>query len=291
MPILSKTELFKILPSEAHDVVFKAHRLNELRRLQGREQTQSFIDDRGIVSLFTGTELPSIQEAIEGTLASDTHDGIIKSGFGIAWIWAQDLPDPSRCMYCLFLREKATFIARRHWASLIAMGSPNHHQARKAKHISAIAYQLANYIETQGPTSGDLLRKALGHTGRAGGQTFRRARRELEKQWIIVPIGIGEHRRGADPHTWELTGRWLPPHILEEALALSRQEAMANILLAGIDATLAVDEQAVFRWFGWTRSITGRLVKGLLEREACFRVDGSNPILISQTLVDAWPRV
>ena len=203
MPILSKTELFKILPSEAHDVVFKAHRLNELRRLQGREQTQSFIDDRGIVSLFTGTELPSIQEAIEGTLASVTHDGIIKSGFGIAWIWAQDLPDPSRCMCCLFLRDKTTFITCRHWTSLVAMGSPDHHQARKAKHISA----------------------------------------------------------------------------------------MANILLAGIDATLAVNEAAVFRWFGRNRSITGRLVKGLLERKVCFRGDGSNPILISQTLVDAWPRV
>ncbi|MDP6050880.1 MAG: hypothetical protein QF879_00890 [Candidatus Latescibacteria bacterium] len=115
----------------------------------------------------------------------------------------QDLPEPSRCMICLFLREKTTFITCRHWASLVAMGSPDHHQARKAKHISA----------------------------------------------------------------------------------------MANILLAGIDATLAVNEGAVFRWFCWNRSITGRLVKGLLERKACFRGDGSNPILISQTLVDAWPRV
>ncbi len=56
LPILSKTELFKILPSEAHDVVFKAHRLNELRRLQDREPTPSFIDHGGVVSLFTGKE-------------------------------------------------------------------------------------------------------------------------------------------------------------------------------------------------------------------------------------------
>jgi hypothetical protein len=39
-----------------------------------------------MISLFSGTDLPGIQEAIAGALASKTEYGTIKPGFGIAWI-------------------------------------------------------------------------------------------------------------------------------------------------------------------------------------------------------------
>lgn len=257
--------------------------------MAGREDALSFIDDQGMVSLLAGTELPSIQEAIEGDLVDGQEEGTIKSGFGIAWIWARDLPDQSKCMFCLLLRERGVFIARRHWAALVATGSPDHHHARKARRISAGAYQLADYLETKGPASAHTLRDALGYTGRTGGQTFRRIRRELEKQRLIVASGI-EQMSGSDPYIWTLTRDWAPPPVFEEAAGLSRRKAMSNLLLAGIDAALAVDERAVYRWFGWSRSMTASLIKELLKKEACFRVEGSPPILISQTLVDVWPK-
>jgi|GEM_PF-2769319 len=37
--------------------------------------------------------------------------------------------------------------------------------------------------------------------------------------------------------------------------------------------------------------MTSRLMKGLLEHEAGYRVRGLNPILSSQALVDVWPKV
>ena len=39
------------------------------------------------------------------------------------------------------------------------------------------------------------------------------------------------------------------------------------------------------------RTMTSRLMKGLLEHEAGYRVRGLNPILSSQALVDVWPKV
>ena len=289
MAVLPKQTLFSLLPDDVRDVVFAKHRLQEDLRFQDKSQTQDFVKDCGIVSLFAGTELPSIQEAIAGEIVANTGNERYGSGFGIAWIWSKDLPDEGHCAYGSFFREKATLIAQQHWPALVTLGHIDHQKARKNKHLSTTAYQMASYIEANGPTQSDVLRKALKYSGREGSSAFRKVLRELERHWTIVAIRRGEHVGGADMHTWELTSRWLPDGVDKTAEKMTYQEAMGRLLVASIDAALVVEEQNIARWFGWTRSLTTRVINRLLDEEHIHRVGGQKPLLISSTLLDTWP--
>jgi hypothetical protein len=121
-------------------------------------------------------------------------------------------------------------------------------------------------------------------------RTFRRALQELEKLWLIVPGRIGRNIHDAASCVWELTKRWAPDDTVQEAAALTRRDAMRSLLVGAVESAGAVDEKAVYRWFGWARSMTGALMDDALSLEECFRVDGPNPVIISSALAEIWPR-
>ena len=166
------------------------------------------------------------------------------------------------------------------------------HGARERKRISPAAYRLADSIERDGPATGQALRDRLAGPPRMDERTFRRALLELEKLWLIVPGWSG--RPGRNIHdtascVWELTKRWVPDDIEREAASMTRRHAMRSLLVGAVDSAGAVDEQAVYRWFGWSRSMTGALMDEALSAEACYRVDGPNPVIISSALAEIWP--
>ena len=289
MAVLPKNRLLPLLPPAVRDVMLGKHRLHDTGRLQDKAQVQDFVEECGIVTLFAGTELPSVQEAIAGELVTNNSNERYGPGFGIAWIWGKDIPDDERCVYGSFFREKASLIARRHWPTLGALSILDYRRARKSSRLSASAFKMAAYIDEHGPTRTDVLRQALGYTGGEGGARFRRARRELERSWTIVAVCRGEHAGAADTHTWDLTARWLPDDICAEAEQISRQDAMADLIQAGVESAMVVEEQGVSRWFGWTRTLTSKTINRLLDAERLYRVGGSKPLLITESIVDIWP--
>ena len=64
---------------------------------------------------------------------------------------------------------------------------------------------------------------------------------------------------------------------------------MRSLLVGAVESAGAVDEKAVYRWFGWPRSMTGVLMDEALSAEECFRVDGPSPVIISSALAEIWP--
>lgn len=289
MAVLTKNVLIPLLPEPVRAAVEDKHRLHETHRLQDKAQAQEFVEDRGMVTLFAGTELPSVQEAIAGEIVMNIGNERFGPGFGIAWIWGKDIPDGGACVYGSFFRERATFIVRRHWAALGALSLLDYRHARKSKQLSAEAFKIASYIDENGPTRSDTLRRALKYAGREGAAVFRRTRRELERQWAVIAVRHGEHVGGADTNTWELTGRWLPDDVREEAERISDRDAMADLIQAGVESALVVEEQNIWKWFGWTRTLTSRTIARLLDEERLFRVDGKKPLLIPESIVEVWP--
>lgn len=292
MSILTKSKLFPMLPEDVRGRVTESHRLSSSSRIRNRKQAVAFILERCFVSVFSGTELPSIQEAIDGRTDLPGNGNRISSGQGIASIWLTDLPEAVPCLFGTFVKRKPTLVARKHWAALLAMEGEGFQGARERKRISPAAYRLADCIERDGPATGQALRDRLAGSARMDERTFRRALLELEKLWLIVPGWSG--RLGKNIHdtascVWELTKRWVPDDIEREAASMTRRHAMRSLLVGAVDSAGAVDEQAVYRWFGWSRSMTGALMDEALSAEACYRVDGPNPVIISSALAEIWP--
>ena len=292
MSILTKSKLFPMLPEDVRGRVTESHRLSSSSRLKNRKQAGEFILERCFVSVFSGTELPSIQEAIDGRADLPGNGNRISTGQGIASIWLSDLPEAVPCLFGTFVKRRPTLVARKHWAALLAMEGEGFRGARERNRISPAAFRLADSIERDGPATGQALRDRLGESGRMDGRTFRRALLELEKLWLIVPGRTG--RPGRNIHdtatcVWELTKRWVPDDIEREAASMTRRHAMRSLIVGAVDSAGAVDEQAVYRWFGWPRSMTGALMNEALSAAACYRVDGPNPVIISSTLAEIWP--
>jgi len=292
MSILTKSKLFPLLPEDVRGRVTESHRLSSSSRLRNRKQAGDFILERCFVSVFSGTELPSIQEAIDGRTDLPGNGNRISSGQGIASIWLSDLPEAVPCLFGTFVNRKPTLVARKHWAALLAMEGEGFRGARARCRISPAAFRLADCIERDGPATGRALRDRLSESARMDARTFRRALLELEKLWLIVPgrSGLpGRNIHDAASCVWELTKRWVPDDIEREAASMTRRHAMRSLLVGAVDSAGAVDEQAVYRWFGWPRSMTGALMSEALSAEACYRVDGPNPVIISSALAEIWP--
>lgn len=278
-----------MLPDDVRVRVTENHRLSSSSRLKNRKEAGEFILERCFVSVFSGTELPSIQEAIDGRTDLHDNEDRISTGQGIASIWMNDLPEAVPCLFGTFVKRKPTLVARKHWAALLAMEEEGFRGARKRNRISPAAFQLADSIERDGPDTGHALRDRLAEAVRMDGRTFRRALRELEKLWLIVPGRIGRNLHDAASCAWELTKRWVPDDTAREAASMSRRHAMRSLLVGAVDSAGAVDEKAVNRWFGWSRSLTGALMNEALSAEACYRVEGPDPVIISRALAEIWP--
>lgn len=289
MSILTKSTLFPLLPDNVRGRVTENHRLSPSSRLKNRKQAGEFILERCFVSVYSGTELPSIQEAIDGRSDLSGGEDRISTGQGIASIWMSDLPDAVPCLFGTFVKRKPTLVARKHWAALLAMEPEGFRGARERNRISPAAFRLADCIEREGPATTRTLRNRLAGSVPMDGRTCRRALLELEKLWLIVPGRTGKSIRDAASCVWELTKRWVPDDVEREAASISRRHAMGSLLLGAVDSAGAVDEKAVYRWFGWPRSMTGVLMNEALSAEACYRVEGPNPVIISSALADIWP--
>lgn len=288
MAVLLKPALLERLPGPVQAAVIACHRLTAKRRLLNKEQARKFVHERGIVTLFAGTELPSIQEALVGMPITNKGNERFGPGFGIAWIWGKDMPEGGQCAYGSFFREKATLVARRLWPVLGVLGTFDYRRAHKSGRLSAPACRMAAYIEEHGPTRSDVLRSTLGYENRAGSMKFQRARRELERLWTIITVKHGEHIGGADVNTWELTARWMPDEVKEEARQLTRPEAGARFVLAGVESALVVEERGISRWFGWTAACTAKAVDRLLRSGRLHRIEGERPLLVAGTARQAW---
>lgn len=290
MPILTKSNLFPMLPDGVRGCVTENHRLSPSRRLKNRKQAGEFILERCFVSVYSGTELPSIQEAIDGRTGCDGNGDRISTGQGIASIWLSDLPEAVPCLFGTFMKRKPTLVARKHWAALLAMEGEGFRGARARNRISPAAFHLADCIERDGPATGRALRDRLAGTVPMDGRTFRKALLELEKLWLIVPgTATGRNVHDAGSRVWELTNRWVPDDTAKEAVSMTRRHAMRSLLVGAVESAGAVDEKAVYRWFGWPRSMTGMLMDEALSAEECFRVDGPSPVIISNALAKIWP--
>lgn len=292
MSILTKSKLFPMLPDGVRGRVTENHRLSPSCRLKSRQQAGEFILERSCVSVYSGTELPSIQEAIDGRTGLAGTGNRISTGQGIASIWLSDLPETVPCLFGTFVKRKPTLVARKHWAALLAMEGEGFQGARERNRISPAAFRLADCIERDGPATGQALRDRLAGSVRMDERTFRKALLELEKLWLIVPERTGRPGRNvqdAASCVWELTKRWVPDDTAREAVSMTRRQAMRSLLLGAVESAGAVDVKAVYRWFGWPRSMTGKLLDEALSAAACHRVDGPNPVIISSALAEIWP--
>lgn len=235
-------------------------------RVASQEAAADFLRARQLATLWGGTELPSLQEAVSGEAAP--RMALLSSPvIGKVWVWAKGLAASGEFVVVKLFRLRATFVARPLWPALAQLTPLDPEASWKAGELSTAARQIADFIRAHGPRNTLELRQALPRRFPILPQSVKKGLGELEEKLIIFPKVLAEHQGGKDVNTWELLRRGLAED--GKRAGRSRQgslAALARLLEATVGAAGVVDTRESSRWFPpWKaqcRDALAALVKG-----------------------------
>lgn len=203
----------------------------------------AFVRARGLVTLWGGTELPSLQEAAAG--AAVPRMTLASPGVGAAWSWAKALTEAQHVACVKLFRNRSTLVARRLWREVAAL-APRAERLWRAGKLSHAAREVAAFLEKEGPATTLELRERLPRRVPVLPASLQKGLRELEERLVIFPQRLGERVAGKDVNTWELVWRGLVGHA--PAAPAEGATALARLLAGVVGAAGIVDAREAGRW-------------------------------------------
>jgi hypothetical protein len=239
-------------------------RLSPDRALESLDEAEAFLGDRGFLTRTPDSALPSLYEACH-------EESYQPGGQGFAtwpatkWPWFGELAGRGylvtavhRGKNLLVSGEVARLLDPICRAEIGRMRAADRGWARLLDHLAAA-----------GPSGLDDLRTELGLKR----QELRSLRAPLERCGAIVARSVlvtaGEGHR----HSSELQ-RWDQAYPAGSATQAGPARALADLLVAGVHASVVAPEAELRRWFSWAWYWSGTLVDDLVRDGRLRRIDG-----------------
>jgi hypothetical protein len=235
----------------------KSHRLSLNFRLKSISDANNFLREHSVVLWNAKAELPNLLDAIIGRVANGQERVYGKPA--------------ENCYQCRFFKNLATVVHQDLWASITVFARRNRKQAEETPSSRDIKKILA-FLNREGPTPTDILRKELRYTTVEQGRIFHRAKRELQNRLII----IGKTNDRTDTHThaeildfWE---NWIPRQIKTKADQMDESSASMKLLSATLNSCIVSAERRIPRWFTWTDGGIKESLEKLVQRKDFVRI-------------------
>ena len=231
-------------------------RLAPKGRLRTLEQAAGFVDEVGMSLLFACRDIPLPK------LYDCATDG------ANWWAWKDVLQERKRAYNGRLVRHKATLVSMKLLPAFYAVyltggGHAMYEEEYYWGKLGQLANSVAGYIERNGPTPVDVLRKATVPPGKANTRRFHSALFELQSKFKIVSVGLEDRSWGV--RILDLFTNWLPFEVERSAEGMSRDEAIRRILIAIVNTAGAVPESDLPRLLTWTQSDTSKPVNDLVD--------------------------
>jgi hypothetical protein len=224
-----------------------------------------FIDAVSFALLFASTqdiELPSLFEAVKGR--RDAHIDDWDADSDRVWVWKNDLPAARQAFYAKSLAGgKPVFVSLRVLPYLMAIGAPEDiDEAYRRGRIGQDAKRVHDAVRAMGPTPTIALRASVG----LDSVRYHRALDELQRLWVLAPIGaVNEH--GAWPsQIFELAPRWFAREA-ERAQRIDVASARRLIVRRYLATTVATNSRMIARVFGWSHDQVRSTIDELVARK------------------------
>lgn len=229
-------------------------RLVPERSLTTLQEAELFLGDRGLLTLTRDSALPSLFGAIhEEPFAPG------KSGFGAypktKWWWGGAFGDLPGTIPTKLHRGKMLYLSQR-TAALVDPLCRRELAAGVAGEFGEPARQVLEHLKTAGPSLVEELKDELG----LDAPKMRAARQKLEARGAASSVAVRlTSDGGAHTHSSRLS-RWdqlIPPS------QATTEDALAELVVAGVRAAVIAPRAEVPRWFAWR--IGGHVLEGLVE--------------------------
>ncbi len=239
----------------------------------------AFLRSRHIATLWGGTELPSLHEAVSGE--SVPRPGLVSSSaIGQAWVWSKGLAESREFVLVKLFRRRATFVARPLWRALVELAPPDPEALVQAGQISTAARQIAAFLLKEGPTNTLELQQALPRQFPILPKSLKKGLRELEEELIICPERFADHHNGKDVNTWELLRRSLARKG-SASFPGGPSAAVACLLEAAVRAAGVVDVREQNHWFPRWKHQCRQALCVLIEEGKIRVIDEKHPSQIA----------
>jgi hypothetical protein len=231
-------------------------------RLRTLEEVAGFVDDVGMCLLFACRDipLPKIYDS-----AADNVNW---------WAWKDRLQEAKQAYNGRIVRRKATLVSMELLPAFYALyqsggGYAMYEEEYYWGNLGELANRVAEYLDRNGPTPADALRKAVVPSGKQNTRRFRAALLELQTKFKIVTVGLEDRSWGI--RVLDLFVNWIPAGVDRIAEKMSREEAIESVLRSFVDTAGAVPEPAISRTFGWHSAETSRAADSLVDAGALYR--------------------
>jgi hypothetical protein len=226
-------------------------RLTPDRALQTLDEAETWIRERGLVTLLPSTSLPSL-------FAACHEEPIREDGRGFAgwprtkWWWGGALEERG-LVYAKLLHGTGVFLSGEAAATADPLCRAELSDAETGRY-GEYCRLVVEHLRTAGPAlAGDVADELNLARG-----SFRNVRKRLERVGAIVARGVrielesGGHRHESELRRWDQ----LRP-------APAEGGGLADLVVAGVRAAIVAPEREVGSWFSW--KVEPELVEGLVD--------------------------
>jgi len=235
----------------------KEHKLHQPLRLTTLPQAEQFVQDKGLVSVLGGNELPSIISAFLGREWKPSGRGFSswlewwslrvsgeRLGKVLSNLERSKVVVPTR----IFRRSK-TLVSRQLWPSITPIARHFSEEASSDRTFSKLEKSTLELIGRIGPIRTDKLKDELGIHGKTDSGKFHLSLSKLESYALIVGSEDPQPERHLHANIWSHWKSIAPD--TERKPDISYAGAISQLLEMTLDAAVLAPEKEVAKWFRW----------------------------------------
>jgi len=250
-------------------------RTDEDLRLSSVEEAVSFVEQREFIYFWPikGIILPSLWAAVAGNrLVGSSHD----DPGHVTWGWKDGMLDKRRWYYAKVLRGKATIISLEAAPCFYALsenfGDPeeDYLQSYADGEMTRESKQVFEAILHSGPIDTVALRRAAHLASKQSKSAFERALATLQKEFRILPVGVGAGGAWKYSFVYDAVHRHYP-EIPLKARDIGLGEARRRLLGSYFASVGAASEREAIKLFQWNKVATARALERLVEEGTLVR--------------------
>lgn len=231
------------------------YRLTPERRLATRGEALAFVEERGFVSFWPikGMLLPSLWTAVAGDRpVADAHD----DPGHVTWGWKDEMLDKKLWYYAKVLRGKATMISLAVAPTFYALtgnyGEPERDYLQQYEDglMTREAKIVYETLLQQGPMDTVNLRRKIQMTSRKSDSPFSRALTYLQKEFMILPVGVSRSGGWRYSFIYEAVHRHFPtlPQRAQQIGRAAARRDLVTLYMKSVGAARESDVRKVFQW-------------------------------------------
>lgn len=223
--------------------------------LRSEADALAFVEQRGFVFFWPikDVELPSLWTAVAGNRpVADQHD----DPGHITWRWKDAMLDKKAWYYAKLLRGKATMVsldAVPHFYALTDnFGAPEEDYLQRYADGSLTREAKVVYetLLQAGPLDTVRLRREAHLTSKSSNSPFNRALTQLQRDFLILPVGVAEAGAWRYSFIYEAVHRYYPD-LPQRARPIARKDArahLAHLYFEAVGAARLADMRKLFQW-------------------------------------------